>query len=157
MSKRPYKPEGIPGLFPYLTVRDAEKAIEFYEKAFGFTLSSQPPKDEHGKIQHAEMKFGQDVSIMFAPEGAWGSVRQTPNTLGIMPSLCLYIYCEDVDALHAKATAHGAKATVAPNDGFWGDRFCSLVDPDGHEWMFATNIGDHKEKPGELDKCSFSN
>lgn len=142
----PYKPEGIPQLFPYLAVRNAEKAIEFYEKAFGFTLSSQPAKDDQGKIQHAEMKFGKDVSIMFAPEDAWGSPRKTPATLGVTPSLSLYIYCEDVDALYKRAMVQGAKSTMPPNDGFWGDRFCNLVDPDGHEWMFATNIGEHKHK-----------
>jgi uncharacterized glyoxalase superfamily protein PhnB len=146
MSNRPYKPEGIPGLFPYLTVQDANKSIEFYEKAFGFRLSSQPAQDDQGKIQHAEMKFGNDVSIMFAPEGAWGSPRQTPNSLGITPSLSLYIYCEDVDALHKKAVAQGAKSITDPNDSFWGDRFCTLLDPDGHEWMFATNVADHKNK-----------
>lgn len=144
MSKRSYKPEGIPGLFPYLTVQDAEKSIDFYHKAFGFSLSSQPGKDEQGKIQHAEMKFGEDVCIMFAPEGSWGSPRKSPIVLGTTPSLVLYIYCEDVDALHKQATAHGAKSTMEPNDGFWGDRICSLTDPDGHEWMFATNIADHK-------------
>lgn len=144
MSSRSYKPEGIPQLFPYLTVKDADKAVEFYTKAFGFTLSSQPAKDDQGRIQHAEMKFGNDVSIMFAPEGAWGSPRKTPNTLGVIPSLSLYIYCEDVDNLHNKAVSNGAKSLMAPNDGFWGDRFCTLVDPDGHEWMFATNIADHK-------------
>jgi uncharacterized glyoxalase superfamily protein PhnB len=103
MSKRPYKPEGIPALLPYLTVGDAEKSIDFYNKAFGFTLSSQPAKDEQGKIQHAEMKFGEDVSVMFAPEGAWGSPRKTPAALGVTPTLVLYIYCEDVDALYKQA------------------------------------------------------
>jgi PhnB protein len=146
MSTRPYKAEGIPDLFPYLTVKDADKSAEFYEKAFGFTLSSQPARDEQGKIQHAEMKFGKGVSIMFAPEGAWGSPRKTPNSLGIMPSLSLYIYCHDVDALYKKAVANGAKSLMEPNDGFWGDRFCTLLDPDGHEWMFATNVADHKNK-----------
>ena len=146
MSQRPYKPEGISGLFPYLTVRDAEKSIDFYSNAFGFTLSSQPGKDEQGKIQHAEMKFGKDVSIMFAPEGAWGAPRKTPVALGVAPSLVLYIYCEDVDALYKQAMANGAQSTMPPNDGFWGDRICSLIDPDGHEWMFATNIADHKDK-----------
>ncbi|MDF3034300.1 MAG: glyoxalase [Alphaproteobacteria bacterium] len=146
MSNRPYKPEGMPGLIPYLTVKDAGKSIEFYEKAFGFVLSSQPAKDDQGTVQHAEMKFGADVSVMFAPEGAWGSPRKTPNNLGVTPSLSLYVYCEDVDALYKKATANGAKATMAPNDGFWGDRFCSLLDPDGHEWVFATNVADHKSE-----------
>jgi len=143
MSKRPYKPAGTPGLFPYMTVRDAEKSIDFYEKAFGFTLSSEPARNGQGKIQHAEMKFGDDISIMFAPEGAWESSRQTPASQGITPPLVLYVYCEDVDALHKQATACGATSIMSPKDEFWGDRVCNLVDPDGHEWMFATNVMDH--------------
>lgn len=144
MSNRPYKPQGIPGLFPYLTVRNAENAIDFYKEAFGFQLSSEPAKDDKGHIQHAEMKFGDDVIVMFAGEGAFGSPRKAPISQGVSPSLVIYIYCEDVDALHKKAVEQGAKSTIEPNDGFWGDRFCCLVDPDGHEWMFATNIADHK-------------
>ena len=88
MSKRPYKPKGIPGLFPYLTVRNAEKAIEFYKGAFGFHLSSDPAKDEQGNIQHAEMKFGDDVIIMFASEGAFGSLRKAPLSQGVPPLSC---------------------------------------------------------------------
>lgn len=143
MSNRPYKPENFPGLFPYLTVQDAEKAVAFYEKAFGFTVSSEPAKDEQGKIQHAEMMFGKDVCVMFAPEGAWGSPRKAPVSLGVSPSVVLYIYCEDVDAFYRRAVENGAKSVVEPNDGFWGDRFCNLLDPDGHEWTFATHIADH--------------
>ncbi|WP_010301402.1 VOC family protein [Candidatus Odyssella thessalonicensis] len=144
MNTRPYKPDGIPALFPYLVVKDANKAIEFYKKAFGFTLSSDPAKDDNGKIQHVEMKFGQDVWVMFAPEGCWDSPRRSPATLGVMCPLSLYIYCKDVDALYEQALANGATSTMKPKDGFWGDRFCTLIDPDGYEWMFATNIADHK-------------
>lgn len=147
MTKRPYKPAGIPQLFPYLVVRDGNKAIEFYEKAFGFKTGESVSRNEQGQVQHAEMKFGDEVTIMFAPEAAcaeMGSDKKAPVTLGVKPSLTLYLYCEDVDALHAKAVANGAKSTMAPMDGFWGDRFCTLIDPDGHEWMFATNIADHK-------------
>src|ERR1700722_11074095 len=139
MAKRPYKPHGFPGLFPYLTVCNAEKAINFYKEAFGFQLLTEPARDEPGSIQHAEMKFGDDVIVMFASEGAFGSTRKAPISQGVSPSLVLYIYCKDVDALHKHAVAHGAKSTIEPNDGFWGDRFCCLIDPDGHEWMFATN------------------
>lgn len=140
---RPYKPQGIPGLFPYLTVRNSEKAIDFYKKAFSFELNTEPAKDEKGQIQHAEMKFGDDVLIMFAPEGAYGSLKKAPASLGVVPSDVFYVYCEDVDAFYKKAINQGAKSLVEPNDGFWGDRFCCLADPDGYEWMFATNIAEH--------------
>ena len=53
----------------------------------------------------------------------------------------LYVYCDDVDALFARATAAGAQAKVPPQDTFWGDRMCQLVDPDGHTWNFATHVG----------------
>lgn len=142
MPNPSYKPKGFPGLFPYLTVKDASLACKFYESAFGFILSSSPSRDDNGIIQHAEMKFGDDVAIMFAREGAWGSSRKTPNSLGIHPSLTLYIYCEDVDTFYKRAVAQGAKSVTEPCDGFWGDRFCTLVDPDGHEWIFATYLGD---------------
>lgn len=144
MSNRPYKPHGLPGLLPYLTVRNAEKAVAFYKEAFGFELSSIPAKDEQGHIEHAEMKFGEDVIVMFAPEGAFGSPRKAPISQGVPTSLVLYIYCADVDALYKQAIEHGAQSTIEPNNGFWGDRFCGLIDPDGHEWMFATNVADHK-------------
>jgi uncharacterized glyoxalase superfamily protein PhnB len=145
MSNRPYKPHGIPALLPYLTVRNVEKTIAFYKEAFGFELLSEPVKDDQGYIQHAEMKFGEDVVIMFAPEGAYGSLRTAPITQGTTPSVVLYVYCQDVDALYNKAIAAGATSTIEPNDSFWGDRFCSVIDPDGHEWSFATNFADYQK------------
>ena len=36
MSKRPPRPQGYPWLSPYFVVTDAEAAIAFYQKAFGF-------------------------------------------------------------------------------------------------------------------------
>lgn len=144
MTKRPFKPAGVPQLFPYLTVQNAQRAIDFYRDAFGFYLSSDPAKDEQGNIQHAEMKFGQDCVIMFAPEGSWGSTKRAPATLGVSAALTLYTYCEDVDALYKQAMLNGAVSIMEPNDGFWGDRICGLIDPDGYEWMFATNVADHK-------------
>jgi uncharacterized glyoxalase superfamily protein PhnB len=53
----------------------------------------------------------------------------------------MYVYCEDVDALCDRAWKAGAKVEVAPQDMFWGDRMCKLVDPDGHVWNFATHVG----------------
>lgn len=143
MTPRPFKPAGIPQLFPYLTVKDAQKSIDFYTNAFGFHLSSETAKNDQGQIQHAEMRFGQEALIMFAPEGSWGSAKKAPASLGMTIPLTLYIYCENVDALYRQAMQNGALSTMEPNDGFWGDRVCSLIDPDGYEWMFATNIADH--------------
>ena len=140
MSARPYKPKDSPTLIPYLTVKDAKKSIEFYEKAFGFKVEGEPMEMD-GKITHVGMRFN-DAAIMFAPEGTFGGDCQTPKDSGVKPSFNLYIYCEDVDRLHERAVKAGARSEWPPENMFWGDRMCKLVDPDGYIWNFAKNVGE---------------
>lgn len=59
-------PEGYHTATPYLVVKGAASAIEFYRKAFGATelfRMAQPG----GRIGHAEIKIG-DSTIMLADE-----------------------------------------------------------------------------------------
>ena len=139
MSTTPVRPPSTPWLSPYLTVRDAARASAFYERAFGFT-NRGASADDAGNIIHVEMTW-HDALIMFAPEGASGGNCKAPATTGIEPSFNLYVYCEDVDALYARATAAGARGVVAPADMFWGDRMCQVADPDGYLWNFARHLG----------------
>jgi uncharacterized glyoxalase superfamily protein PhnB len=141
MSKRPPRPSGYPWLTPYLTVRDADAAIDFYQRAFGFEKRMSIPGPD-GKTGHVEMVW-RDGLIMFGPEcssGEWPT--RAPATSGERPPVGLYVYCDDVDALFARATAAGARAVQPPKDMFYGDRTCALTDPDGHLWSFATNVAD---------------
>ena len=141
MSKRPARPAGVPWLMPYLSVRDADKALDFYQRAFGFEKRMAFPGPD-GKTGHAEMTW-QDAVIMFGPECTKdGKTFKAPVSLGINSPVGLYVYCNDVDALYARATAAGARGDSPPQDMFWGDRMCTLVDPDGHIWTFATNVAD---------------
>jgi uncharacterized glyoxalase superfamily protein PhnB len=50
------------------------------------------------------------------------------------------LYCDDVDALYKQATSNGAQSKMEPNDAFWGDRVCQVIDPDGYLWMFAKSL-----------------
>jgi uncharacterized glyoxalase superfamily protein PhnB len=122
----------------YLTVKDADASLAFYEKAFGFEKKMSMP-GPGGKTGHAEMSWRGNV-IMFSPEGM--GPCQAPVTTGARPPFTIYVYCDDVDALFKRATAAGAKVEQAPQDMFWGDRMCHLADPDGYLWNFATNVGD---------------
>jgi uncharacterized glyoxalase superfamily protein PhnB len=141
MAKRPARPEGNPWLMPYLVVRDADAALDFYQKAFGLAKRMVMPGPD-GKTMHAEMAW-HDAAIMLGPEHAGAdSPYKAPVTTGVHPAVGLYLYCDDVDALFARATAAGAKAVRPPADMFWGDRMCSVTDPDGHSWSFATNVAD---------------
>jgi uncharacterized glyoxalase superfamily protein PhnB len=53
----------------------------------------------------------------------------------------MYLYCNNVDALYQQAIDNGAESVVEPNDAFWGDRFCSILDPDNYEWALASVNG----------------
>lgn len=131
-----YKPEEMPALIPYLIVRDADESFNFYKDAFGFE-EIKSMKGEDGRRQHVEVRLG-DAVMMFGPEET-----ECGRKTELVPSasITVYIYCENVDELYKNAVAHGAESLNAPEDGFWGDRFCKIKDPNGHHFMFATHTG----------------
>lgn len=134
-------PSPMPPLIPYFAVRDAKKAIEFYKQAFGFELCEEPSAQD-GVISHVEMRFGNAV-VMFSQEGAFGSNTKAPITLGVSSPVGFMLRCPDVDALYKQALQAGATSQMEPADMFWGERFCKVADPDGHEWGFGQPIQNH--------------
>ena len=138
-------PEGYHSVTPYLSVKGAVEALEYYKKAFGATELFRMEHD--GKIGHAEIKIG-DSPIMLADEfPEMGSV--SPQTLGGSP-VGIMIYVEDVDTVFKNAIDAGGTEKKAVQDQFYGDRSGTLTDPFGHVWTVAT----HKEDvaPEEIDK-----
>ena len=139
-------PEGYYSLTPYLVVKGAAEAIEFYTKAFGATEMMRMP-GPGGKIMHAELKIGNSV-LMLSDEnperGYLSPASRGGNTSSVM------FYTDDVDAAFRNAIAAGAKETTPVTDMFWGDRMGNLTDPFGHSWAIAT----HKEdvSPQEMEK-----
>lgn len=139
-------PPGAHTVTPYLTVRDATAAIEFYKRAFGAKERHRMTAPD-GKIMHAEVKIGD--SHVFLSDEFPGSDTKSPATLG-SSSVTLHLYFRKVDQAFARATEAGARATMAPADMFWGDRFAKVVDPFGHCW----SLGQHQEdvSPKEMAK-----
>jgi PhnB protein len=146
MSKVKPIPEGYHTATPYLIIKDAAKAIEFYKKAFGARELARMA-DPAGKIGHADIKIG-NSHIMIADEFPEMGAR-APVSLGGSP-VSIFLYVEDVDAVAKQAVAAGAKILRPVQDQFWGDRYGKLADPFGHIWDIAT----HKEDltPDELKK-----
>lgn len=131
-------PEGYHTATPYLFVRDAGSAIEFYRQTFGAeeVLRMEAPD---GKMMHAEIKIG-DSHIMLADEMLEMGVK-SPQTLGgVSGSLMLYV--ADVDAQYQKALDQGCTELRPLQDQFWGDRMGTVVDPYGQQWSLATHIED---------------
>jgi PhnB protein len=139
-------PEGYHTATPYLIVKDAARAIEFYKKAFGATELMRMP-GPGGKIGHAEIKIG-DSPIMLADEVP-GMGFRSPESLGGSP-ISILLYVENVDVVFSEALAAGAKVQRPVADQFYGDRTGGVTDPFGHVWYIAT----HKEdvSPEEMKK-----
>jgi uncharacterized glyoxalase superfamily protein PhnB len=127
-------------LAPYLIVKDANAAIEFYQRAFGFEKKFAMPGPD-GRVMHAEMTWHDSVFMLGAEGDHQGRSYRSPATTGNASPIALYVYVDDVDALFRRATAAGAKG-AAPEDKFYGDRVCELTDPNGYSWHFATNVAD---------------
>ena len=122
---------------PYLCVRDAVRALDFYRDAFGAKETSRLMQPD-GRVGHAEFTIG-EAHFMLSDEFPEMGVK-SPLTLGGSP-VSLHLYVTDVDAFVAKAVAGGATLQRAVEDQFYGDRSGALIDPFGHRWMIAT----HKE------------
>ncbi|HKS09436.1 MAG TPA: VOC family protein [Pyrinomonadaceae bacterium] len=138
-------PEGYHSVTPYLSIKGAAEALEYYKKAFNATELFRMEHD--GKIGHAEIKIG-DSPIMLADEyPEMGSV--SPVTLGGSP-VGIMIYVDDVDTIFKQAIDAGGVEKKPVQDQFYGDRSGTLADPFGHVWTVAT----HKEDvaPEEIDK-----
>lgn len=131
-------PEGFHTVTPYLCVKDAARAIEFYKKAFGATEVMRLAEPS-GRIGHAELRIG-DSPVMLAdefPEMGFLS----PESLGGSP-VRINLFVEDVDALTSQAIAAGAKVQQSVADQFYGERSGTIMDPFGHIWLISTRIED---------------
>ena len=137
MSAKPV-PEGYHTLTPFLTVRNAVKAIEFYKQAFG-AQERGVAKDPTGKVMHAEVKIGDSIIMLSDEFPEFGSL--SPESGGTQ-SMGLHIYIENVDQAFERAVKAGAKVEMPVADQFWGDRYGRLKDPFGHKWSIATHTKD---------------
>ena len=131
-------PEGFHTVTPYLIIKDAASAIEFYKKVFG-AIELELITDAEGKVRHGEIKIG-DSPLMITDEPPEFPEWLSPSSRGGTP-VHIYLYVEDADSVFNHAIAAGAKELLPMKDQFYGDRSGGVTDPFGHIWYIAT----HKE------------
>ena len=131
-------PAGYAGVTPYLIVRDAAAALDFYKRAFRAEEMLRLPAPG-GKIGHAEIRIGKGMVMLADEMPEMG--HKAPQTLGGTP-VSLMFYVPDVDALFAQAVAAGGTVKMPLKDQFYGDRSGTIVDPSGHVWTIATHVED---------------
>ncbi len=142
-------PDGFHTITPYLTIRDAARAIDHYKKAFGARELVRMPSPDGKRIMHAELKIG-DSLLMICDECPEMGAR-SPQALGGTPA-ALHLYVENVDQTFDQAVRAGAQPLMPVMDMFWGDRYGKLRDPFGHEWGLATHQRDLT--PEEMKKAA---
>ena len=139
-------PDGYHRIQPYLYIRGAAEAIDFYKKVFGATERMRMPQPD-GRIGHAEILFGDSV-IMLADEHPEKEIH-SPKHFGGSP-ISIMLYVEDCDAVYQQALSAGAKSLREPADQFYGDRMAGVEDPFGFQWWLGTHIKDVSKE--ELQK-----
>jgi uncharacterized glyoxalase superfamily protein PhnB len=124
-----------PSIYPTLRYRDADAAVAWLGRAFGFEQKAVHRGDD-GVIHHAELRLGNGL-VMLGQHRDGGWFGDTPpdadaSTQGI------YVVVEDVDAHHERALAAGAEISREPVDQDYGAREYSARDLEGNRWSFGT-------------------
>lgn len=130
-------------LSPYIAVRGAAEAIEFYKAAFDAEEVFRLTDPADGRIGHAELKLGASTLMVSDEYPDFGAI--SPQAVGGSP-VNLHLYVENVDAVFARALDLGATELRPVKDQFFGDRSGMLTDPFGHAWFISTR---KKEMTGE--------
>ena len=139
-------PAGYTAVTPYITVKGAAQAIEFYKKAFGAEEVMRFPAPD-GKIMHAEIRIGGAVIMLHDEAPQWNAL--SPQTVGDSSS-SIMLYVNDVDAVMKKAADAGATVAMPSGRPVLRRPHGNIKDPFGHKWHIATHIED--VAPEELKK-----
>ena len=131
-------PDGYTAVTPYLTIKGAAAAIDFYKKAFGAEEALRMNSPD-GKVMHAEIRIGGAVVMLHDEMPEWKAL--SPQTIGDTPC-SIMLYVNDVDAVFKRALEAGATSVMDVADQFYGDRCGGIKDPFGHKWSIATHIED---------------
>jgi uncharacterized glyoxalase superfamily protein PhnB len=136
----------IHDVYPYLRARDAQSAVEFYQRAFGATEKFRL-MDPDGRIGHVELAFG-STTIMLSSEypelGIVAPPADAPNFFAI------HLHVDDADAMIATAVDLGAHLVRAPQDMFYGERSGTIRDPFGYHWLIGHSI--EELSPDEMQR-----
>jgi uncharacterized glyoxalase superfamily protein PhnB len=126
----PTMPKPLGGITPYLQIDGAQKAADFYGKAFGAEQVFAVPPDEKGRTMHVHLYVnGSSLMISdFYPEH--GHPAKVPQGC----TMQLHLADADIDRWWQRAVDAGCEVTTPLQLMFWGDRWGALRDPFGVEW-----------------------
>ena len=110
---------------PILRVKDARKSAQFYQSHFGFGIDWEHQFETDYPLF---ISISSDSLHLFLSEHMGTGTDEAD----------LYVYLEDVDALHTRLQAGKVVIQQQPTDQPWGVRDMQIRDLDGHRITFAT-------------------
>lgn len=122
------------GVIPYLMVRGAPEAAEFYKRAFGAEEVSRQADDASGRIIHCHLRINGGDVMMSDEFPDYGAKLPEGGPAGVT----LHLQVDDADTWFARALDAGATVTLPLSTQFWGDRYGQLRDPFGHAWSIGS-------------------
>ena len=134
MAAIPSPAEKNRGAIPYLSIKGATQALDFYAKAFGAKELMRIPAPGD-TIGHAEIEI-EGARVYLADEFEEIDFRSPLSRGGVSVLLCVYV--ADVDAVIKRAVEAGAAPGRPVEDKFYGERSGEVTDPFGHRWSFST-------------------
>lgn len=131
-------PEGYGAVTPYLCVKGAAAAIDYYKKAFGAEELTRIAGPDN-TVAHAELSIG-GSRVLLCDECPEMSFRSPKSYGGTAVTMLLYV--EDCDAVAKRAQSAGGTLKKPVTDEFYGDRVGTIEDPFGHLWHVSTHKKD---------------
>ena len=132
-------PEGFRSVTPYLSIRGAAQAMDYYKRALGAKERYRFPGPDGKTVAHAEMTIGDSIIMLSEEMPEHGN--QSPTTLKGTP-VNFAVYVQDADKVFKRAVDAGATVVRPIADQFYGDRAGCVQDPFGHKWTIMTHIED---------------
>jgi uncharacterized glyoxalase superfamily protein PhnB len=120
-----------PDIVPSITYTDLGRAIEWFERVFGFRERAEARLTWPGGGM-TWIEVGKGLFHIATPNEVW---RQDSSAGA--PGLIMKVYVDDVDQHFSRAKAEGATIVSEPEDGFWGGRIYRVLDHEGHQWEIS--------------------
>jgi PhnB protein len=132
-------------IVPYLTMKNAAAAIDFYKKAFGAKENGRAPAEDGKRLLHVDLSInGGPIYLMdeFPEHSGDGHAVHAPAPDHPSPVSIVVNFdaSAEVDAAHRRAVDAGCKSTMEPQDTFWNAHFAMVRDPYGYHWMLSAAL-----------------
>ena len=121
-----YRPDNFHTVTPYLFVDNPELLIDFLKHAFLAKEINRSVDPANGNIANCILQIGEACLMISQANGRFEGMKTA-----------LYLYVDDVEAIHKRAVDNGAKVEYEPTDMPYGDRQSGIIDPCGNYWWIS--------------------